>query len=115
MKPESRGWENESTDREEGEREREGETKLWKEKDTQNCFIEKYHFYYLHIPRNIFSFYSKTMKFNKLKYHIIFVRQAEVQGFEGFQSSILLQFSFIQGNWYYNPQIVKVEQYLGSW
>lgn len=54
------------------------------------------------------------MKFNKLKYHIIFLRQAEVQGFEGFGGSILLQFSFIQGNWYYNPQ-KKMEQYLGNW
>lgn len=54
-----------------------------------------------------FSFHSKTMKFKKLKYHIIFLRQAEVQGFEGFGNSILLQFSFIQGNWYYNPQEKK--------
>lgn len=60
-----------------------------------------------HSPQYIFFFYSKTMKFNKLKYHIIFLRQAEVQGFEGFGGSILLQFSFIQGNWYYDPQEKK--------
>lgn len=64
-----------------GEREK---GRLNTEKKTQNCLIEKYYFYYLHIPHNIFSFYFKTMKFNKLKYHFIFPRQAEVQGFEWF-------------------------------
>lgn len=68
------------------------------EMDPQNAFIEKYHFYYLHIPHNIFSLYFKTMKFNKLKYHLIFLRPARVQGFEGFGSSNLLQSRFIQGN-----------------
>lgn len=63
-----------------------------KNEDTQNSFIEKYHLYYLHIHHNLFSFYSKTVKFNKLKYHFKCLRQARVQGFGGFEGSILLQF-----------------------
>lgn len=106
MKTEWRDWENELKDRKERERKHEKlncEKKKSTHTLTQNGFIEKYYFYYLHIPHNIFSFYSETMKFNKLKYHLIFLRQAAVQGFEGSGGSILLQFSFIQGNCYYNP------------
>lgn len=92
-----------------------GGGKTVKKKTHKTGFIEKYHFYYLHIPHNIFSFYFKTVKFNKLKYHLIFLRPARVQGFEGFGSSNLLQSRFIQGNWYYNPQERKKKKQCDIW